>query len=179
MTTYKLQAGDAFPSLSVPDDAGTARDISRPLGDHDWMMVVVYRGRHCPVCTRYLNQLEPLGAELSKIGIDVAAVSGDSAEQLAQHREKLNVTFPLFHALSLAQMKQLGLYISDPRSPQETDHPFAEPGLFVINERGALQVVDISNNPFVRPELDKLVSGLRWIRDPKNNYPIRGMHTYI
>ncbi|MEC8226936.1 MAG: thioredoxin peroxidase, partial [Pseudomonadota bacterium] len=30
--------------------------------------------------------------------------------------------------------------------------------------------------PFVRPDLATLVSGLNWIRDPKNNYPIRGMH---
>ena len=178
MTTYKLQAGDAFSALTVPDERGVVRDISKPTGGSDWMMVVVYRGRHCPMCTRYLNLLEPLVAQLAEIRVDVAAVSGDSAEQLAQHREKLDVTFPLYHSLSLEQMKRLGLYISDPRSPQETDHPFAEPGLFVINERGTLQVVDISNNPFVRPELEKLVSGLRWIRDPANNYPIRGMHPY-
>ncbi len=178
MTTYKLQAGDPFPTLTVPDAEGTTRDISKPIGGHDWMMVVVYRGRHCPMCTRYLNELEPLVPELAKIGVDVVAVSGDSAEQLAQHRDKLDVTFPLYRSLSVEQMKQLGLYISDPRSPKETDHPFAEPGLFVINERGTLQVVDISNNPFVRPTLETLVSGLRWIRDPANNYPIRGMHPY-
>ena len=130
------------------------------------------------MCTRYLNQLEGFVAELAEIGVDVAAVSGDSPEQLARHRDKLDATFPLFHGLSVAQMTELGLYISDPRSPQETDHPFSEPGLFVINEHGTLQVIDISNNPFVRPELKTLVSGLRWIRDPENNYPIRGTHPY-
>lgn len=178
MTTYKLQAGDVFPTLNVPDAQGTMRDLSRPTSGSDWMMVVVYRGRHCPMCTRYLNALEPLVAELAKIGVDVAAVSGDSSEQLAQHRQKLNVSFPLHHSLSIEQMKSLGVYISDPRSPQETDHPFAEPGLFIINQDGALQVVDISNNPFVRPDLKTLVSGLQWIRNPENNYPIRGMHPY-
>ncbi len=178
MTTYKLQAGAVFPSLEVADADGTVRDISKPTGDCDWMMVVVYRGRHCPMCTRYLNRLEHVVADLAAIGVDVAAVSGDSPAQLARHREKLAVNFPLFHSLSTAQMKQLGLYISDPRSPKETDHAFAEPGLFVINQHGTLQVVDISNNPFVRPELETLVSGLRWIRDPENNYPIRGMHPY-
>ena len=44
----------------------------------------------------------------------------------------------------------------------------------MINEEGGVQVVDISNNPFVRPELGALVSGLAWIRNPDNNYPIRG-----
>lgn len=65
-------------------------------------------------------------------------------------------------------------HISQPRSEQETDHNFAEPGLFVVNQDVKLHVVDISNNPFVRPELSKLVSGLKWIRNPDNNYPIRG-----
>jgi len=178
MNTTKLHAGGVFPPLTVADANMSVRDLSRPTGSHDWMLVVVYRGRHCPLCTRYLNELEPLLPNLSEIGVDLAAVSGDSPEQLAAHREKLQVSFPLFHSLSLPQMKQLGLYISDPRSPQETDHPFAEPGLFVINEKGTLQVVDISNNPFVRPDLKTLISGLKWIRDPKNNYPIRGTHPY-
>lgn len=177
MTTLKLHAGDRFPALEVSGDDGL-RDLSKPLGTCDWMMVVVYRGQHCPMCTRYLNKLEAFVTELAEIGVDVAAVSGDSPEQLARHRNKLEVTFPLFHSLSVAQMKELGLYISDPRSAQETDHPFSEPGVFVINEHGTLQVVDISNNPFVRPELKTLVSGLRWIRNPENNYPIRGTHAY-
>ena len=177
MNTVKLQPGDAFPPLPVAGDDGI-RDLSRPQGDHDWMMVVVYRGRHCPMCTRYLNRLEAFVSQLSEIGVDVAAVSGDSAEQLARHREKLEVSVPIHYGLTVAQMQQLGLYVSDPRSPKETDHPFAEPGLFVINEHGTLQVVDLSNNPFVRPDLETLVSGLRWIRDPNNDYPIRGMRPY-
>ena len=93
----------------------------------------------------------------------------DNLEQM----KKLEVeNFPIHHSLSLEQMQQLGLYISNPRSPKETDHPFAEPGVFVINEHGTVQVVDISNNPFVRPSLDVLTSGLAWIRS--HEYPIRG-----
>ena len=130
------------------------------------------------MCTRYLNELETYRQELSDIGVDLAAVSGDSAEQLSAHKAELEVSFPLFYGLNTDQMKSLGLYISDPRSQQETDHPFAEPGLFVVNEQGNIQVVDISNNPFVRPAIKTLVSGLKWIRDPKNNYPIRGTHPY-
>lgn len=176
MYTQKLHAGARFPTLEVPAEDGTVRDLSKPTGNADWMMVVVYRGRHCPMCTRYLNALEPFRKTLADIGVDLAAVSADSLEQLKSHREKLEVSFPLYHSLSPDQMKQLGVYISYPRSPQETDHPFAEPGLFVINEQGTLQVVDLSNNPFVRPEPDTLVSGLQWIRNPENNYPIRGTY---
>ncbi|MEM9688961.1 MAG: redoxin domain-containing protein [Pseudomonadota bacterium] len=174
MRTEKLHAGATFPALNVANDDNDFVNISQPPGDNDWQMVVVYRGRHCPLCTRYLNTLSDYRDRLASIGIGVAAVSADSRDQLEEHRDRLTVNYPLYHGLSVAQMQALGLYISIPRSEQETDHNFAEPGLFVINANGALQVVDISNNPFVRPDLETLISGLEWIRNPDNNYPIRG-----
>ncbi len=78
--------------------------------------------------------------------------------------------------IALAQMHALVSYISHPRSAAETDRPFAEPGLFVVNAEGKLQVVDIANAPFARPDLKSLLMGLTFIRNPENNYPIRGTH---
>ena len=176
MHTNKLHAGAAFPALPVQNLDGETADISKPTGNADWHMVVVYRGGHCPMCTKYLNKLEAFIQALADIGISVAAVSGDSKEQLEAHLENLDVTYPMYYGLTVEQMQQLGLYISVPRSEKETDHLFPEPGLFVINADRAVQVVDISNNPFVRPEHETLVSGLTWIRKPDNNYPIRGTH---
>ena len=174
MNTSKMHAGTHFPELPVHATDDKVVDISKPTGDADWQMVVVYRGRHCPMCTKFLNKLTGFRQRLLDIGVDIAAVSADSADQLAQHREQLDVNFPLFYGLSPDQMQALGVYISLPRSAQETDHNFPEPGLFVINSDGDLQVVDISNNPFARPDLEVFVSGLEWIRAPENNYPIRG-----
>ena len=173
-TTPKLHAGDAFPALTAFNDDGASVDITKPTGDADWQLLVVYRGRHCPLCTKFLNKLTDFRQRLTAIGVDIAAVSADSQEQLDEHRQRLDVNFPLYHGLTLEQMQSLGLYISIPRSEKETDHDFAEPGLFVINADGGLQVVDISNNPFARPDLEVLVSGLEWIRAPENNYPVRG-----
>lgn len=176
MTTFKFEAGTAFPSISKSTLDGTTRDLSKPAGDNDWQMLIVYRGRHCPLCTRFLNEVKQYKSRLEAIKVDLVAVSGDSKEQLEEHSTRLDVNFPIFYGLSLDEMKSLGLYISHPRSEKETDHPFAEPGLYVINGEGTLQVVDISNNPFVRPDLENLVSGLEWIRS--NDYPIRGTYPY-
>ncbi len=176
MKTEKLHAGADFPSLSVAGQDDSVVDIGKPTGDADWQMVVVYRGRHCPMCTKFLNSLAGFRQRLLDIGVDIAAVSGDSKEQLEDHLTRLDVNFPLFHGLTLEQMQELGLYISIPKSEQETDHNFPEPGLFVINTDGQVQVVDLSNNPFARPDLEIFVSGLEWIRNPENNYPIRGTY---
>jgi len=174
--TNKLHAGSTFPELTSTLLSSESVQLGKAKNGADWQLVVVYRGRHCPLCTKYLNQLETFKEKLLATGVDLVAVSGDSKSQLESHIEQLDVSFPLAYGLTVEQMHTLGLYISDPRSPQETDHAFAEPALFVVNSEGKIQIVDISNNPFVRPELQALVNGLGWIRDPNNNYPVRGMH---
>lgn len=177
----KIQAGSLFPDITVTDLEGRPINLgllsgAKPDVTPHWKMVIVYRGRHCPLCTKYLNTLSEFTQRLVDTGVELVAVSADSEEQLQHHLSKLKVNFPLYHGLTVEQMQALGLYISVPLSDQETDHLFAEPGLFVINDQGQVQVVDISNNPFVRPDLESLISGLEWIRNPENNYPIRGTY---
>ncbi|GAM66060.1 conserved domain protein [Vibrio ishigakensis] len=176
--SVKLKAGQPFPKLEATLLDGSSVELGKPVAGKDWQAVFVYRGKHCPLCTKYLNEIEGYLDAFAEANVDVIAVSGDSKEQLEAHLEKVDVSFPIAYGLTEAQMKELGLYISLPRSEQETDHNFAEPGLFVVNEHGNLHVVDISNNPFVRPELGALTRGLNWIKHPDNNYPIRGTLDY-
>ena len=176
MNNAKFKAGDSFPEITLKNINGDETTLGKPQYGMDWQMVVVYRGRHCPLCVRYLKQIEAIKQKFYDLNIDIIATSGDSEAQAQDMLSKVSVIFPLTYGLSIEQMKQLGLYISNPRSPQETDHPFSEPGLFVVNDKGQVQVVDISNAPFARPELEALVSGLEFIRNPENNYPIRGTY---
>jgi peroxiredoxin len=171
----KLQAGDTFPKITVKKLGGGEIELGKPQKGATWHMVLVYRGRHCPLCTKYLAQLKELKNQFLEAGVDITVISADNEEKAKnQTVEKLELPFEVGYDVTIEQMKELGVYISHPRSPQETDRPFAEPGLFIINESGQLHVTDISNNPFVRPDLEKLLSGIQWIRDPTNDYPIRG-----
>ncbi len=177
MYTQKLHAGDPFPEVKATLLTGEHINLAETRDGGDWKMIVVYRGQHCPLCTKYLNELETHREAFRELGVEIVGVSADSKSQLESHLEKLSVNFPLAYGLTLDQLKTLGVYISDPRSEKETDHRFAEPGLFIVNEQGNLHVVDIANNPFSRPSLPQLLSGIKWIRDPENNYPIRGTYT--
>jgi peroxiredoxin len=176
MSTQKIEAGSPFPIVTALRREGGEVSLAATTSSDNWKMVVVYRGRHCPMCTRYLNALEDQRRDLLDIGVEIVAVSADSEEQLNEHLSRLHVTYPICYGLTLEQMHAMGLYISQPRSDQETDHPFPEPGLFIINSDGEVQVVDLSNNPFARPDLVTLVNGLKWMRNPDNNYPIRGTY---
>jgi hypothetical protein len=102
----------------------------------------------------------------------LAGVSADPREKAEADVASEGWRFPVGYGLSMDQMRDLGLYISHPRSPQETDRPFPEPGLFVVNEDGRVQIIDISNAPFARPDLKGVLDGIKHVR--KTGYPVRG-----
>lgn len=165
----KLKSGSAFPTLDLPLAGGGTVRLG---GAGRWQVIVVYRGRHCPICKTYLKTLEGLRPGFAGAGAEIVAVSADPREKADADKAELGVGFPVAYGLTPDQMRGLGLYISTPRSPEETDRPFAEPALFLVNPKGETQIVDISNAPFARPDLASILSGLKLIR--KRDYPIRG-----
>lgn len=173
-TSQKLVAGSEFPKMEVALLNGGTADLSTPANGLDWRLVVIYRGKHCPICTRYLRELNGLLPKFNEIGIDVIAVSCDSKARAETQIAEVEPDFPVGYDLSIDQALELGLYVSHPRSAKESDRPFAEPGLFLVNADGKVQVLDISNAPFARPDLNSLLMGAGFIRNPENNYPIRG-----
>ncbi len=168
--TKKLAAGAIFPEMTLALVGGG--DV-RLGGKGKWQAVVVYRGRHCPLCKKYLKTLDGLKEDFEAAGVDLVAVSADPREKAEADVAGEGWRFPVGYGLTVEQMRALGLYISDPRSPQETDRRFSEPGLFVINDEGRVQIVDVSNAPFARPDLNALLGGIRFVRE--KGYPIRGM----
>ena len=121
-----------------------------------------------------MEKLESLKDKFLVLGAEIVAVSGDPEGKASSMVEAAGLSFPVAYELSIEQMQDLGLYISNPRSPEETDRPFSEPGMFAINSEGKVQLIDISNTPFNRSDLGELVETVEWIQ--QNNYPIRGTY---
>ena len=169
MASEKLHAGSRMPKVSVPKVGGGELHLGSGEG---WRMLVVYRGNHCPICRTYLKTLDGLLDQFRAINTDVIALSGDPKEKAETETREEAWRFPVGYDLSEAQMRALGLYISAPRSPQETDRPFPEPALFVVNPQGNIHIIDISNAPFARPDLNGVHKGLKFIQEKQ--YPIRG-----
>ena len=124
-----------------------------------------------PNLQTYTAKIEALKDKFDELETDVVFISGDTAEKAKKFASEVGLELPVAYDLSIEQMRQLGLYISEQR-PNETNRPFPEPGLFVLNEKGQPHIVEISNAPFIRPESELIIRGIMHIK--KNNYPIRG-----
>lgn len=176
MTSQKLAAGKPFPELNLNLLSGQKTSISQPSDKFDWKLVVIYRGRHCPLCTRYLAELNDLLDGFNKLGVDVVAVSSDNKKKAVEHLEKINPRYDVAYGLSVEQMLELGLYVSSPQNGTNVDAAFSEPGLFVIDENQNLKLVDISNVPFARPDLQSILNGLRFFRGMTEPVPANGSY---
>lgn len=169
----KIAAGSDMPEFDLPLVGGGKVHIG---GQREkYQMVIVYRGKHCPVCKMYLGGFNEIRQKFTDVNTDVVAISGDPEDRAKADVDEFGWKFDVGYGLTQDQMHKLGLYISEPRSDAETDRPFPEPGLFVVNPQGKVQIVDISNAPWTRPDLARVAHGLKYLQD--NNYPIRGTLT--
>jgi len=167
--THKPRVDEPVGELSFADVNGGTIVIGQPKDR--WTMLFVYRGRHCPRCKRFLNKLNAALSDWTDV-MDVVVVSADTKEKALADKQEFGWTFDLGYGMTEAQMRSLGLYVSDPLSEAETTSRFAEPGAFAIRPDGRLMLVDISNGPAARPDLEELLDGMKF--NIKNDRPTRG-----
>lgn len=177
MVSSRLVPGRELDHVSLHTVQGGRIELGASTGR--WQLIVVYRGKHCPVSRNYLASLQMIIQELDELGVEVTAVSGDGRERaqafldsLRATTETKDISFKIAYGLTVEQMFRWGLYVSAPRSSREADGPFPEPAIMLLNPEGLLTIVDYSNSPFARPDLRILVEGIRYIQE--NDYPIRG-----
>ncbi len=170
MTSAKPHVGAPVGPFSFPHvDGSSTITVGEPKDR--WTMVFVYRGKHCPRCKKFLNKLNAaLDAWVSVL--DVVVVSADTKEKALADKEEFGWNFDLCYGMTEAQMRSLGLYVSEPLSEAETTGLFAEPGAFGIRPDGTLMLVDISNGPAARPDLEELLDGMTF--NIEKNRPERG-----
>ncbi|MEL6609314.1 MAG: redoxin domain-containing protein [Pseudomonadota bacterium] len=170
MSHAKPNVGAPIAAFDLPV---VGQDTMRTIGapSDRWTMLFVYRGRHCPRCKRFLNKLNT-ALDRWSAHMDVIVASADTKDKAAADLAEFGWTFDLCYDLSEPQMRALGLYVSAPLSEAETTRNFAEPGAFGLRPDGSLMLVDISNGPAARPDLEELLDGM--IFNITNDRPVRG-----
>lgn len=169
--THKLMPDSQAPALSLPLVGGGTWSLADQK-PKNFTMVIFYRGLHCPVCKMYLSKLNNLTDMAAEVGVNVVAVSMDAEDRATETKSEWELdSLDIAYGASAEDVGNWGLYLStafkDAESPQ-----FAEPGLFWVRPDGRLYLIDISNMPWSRPDVEFLLSKVQFAMN--NNYPARG-----
>jgi len=174
-----LMPRQSVPPLTLSTVAHGSFDLASDPTQH-FSMVVFYRGLHCPICTKYLLELERLVPEFAKRGVTSIAVSSDGVDRARTMSEKISAAqLRIGYGVSLASARAWGLYISTSRGKTSmgVDEPalFSEPGVFLVRPDGTLYYGAVQTAPFARPNFNDLLGALDFVI--ANNYPARGEFT--
>lgn len=163
------------PDLSLPLVGGGTFTLSSD-GSERGTVVCFYRGLHCPLCAKYLDELAKLTPEFEKRGVTTIAVSSDPEERARGMAKKLSHPLRIAYGLPLTEAKDWGLYISTSRGVTsigiEEPALFSEPGLFMVGPDRALYYGSVQTMPFVRPHFSDLLGALDFAIE--KIYPARG-----
>jgi len=167
------------PALNVQLVGGQRFVLGASPGEK-FDLVVFYRGLHCPICAKYLMDLERLASEFAARGVQVLAVSGDDEARGREMAEKVKASGVKFgYGLSLRSARQWGLYISTSRGKTSIgiDEPalFSEPGVFIVRPDGTLYYGAVQTMPFARPQFQDLLAAIDFA--VAKDYPARGEFT--
>jgi peroxiredoxin len=164
------------PALSLDTVGGARITLSDQMPEH-FTMTVFYRGYHCPVCRKYLTELDGLVGEFGKRGVNVIVASSDTRDRAGQTKADWHLqNLDLAYGLPLDEARAWGLYISTSRGKTslgiEEPAKFSEPGLFLVRPDGTLYWGNVSTMPFARPHFTEILSAIDFAL--KNDYPARG-----
>lgn len=166
-----LRPNDKVPNLEVPLINDTRWSLEAQESEK-FTMLVFYRGLHCPICKKYLEELATRLDEFEKRGVHLIAISGDTEEKAKKAGKDWNIKeLPVGYNLAEETAREWGLFISKGISDKEPD-VFSEPALFLLRPDRSLYASAIQNMPFARPHWEDILNAMDFVDN--NEYPARG-----
>ncbi|MGB3624709.1 MAG: redoxin domain-containing protein [Henriciella sp.] len=165
----RITPGQDAGNISLNLINGTQWQLARQ--NHDWTIIVAYRGLHCPVCKSQLQDLKTVLQDFADAGIGVVSASMDTEERASKSHEDWELgSVPVAYGLEKDFAEKFGLYVSDAISDKEPD-VFSEPAILLFKGTtfyaGWIQTI-----PFARPHFEDVLKGVKFIQ--KEDYPPRG-----
>ncbi len=170
-----LKSRQPVPALVVDTLEGTWSLAAQ--SPENFTMVVFYRGLHCPICSKYVGELDKLSGEFAEIGVSILVLSGDERERAEQAKQDWNLNnIAIGYGVSTEQARDWGLHRSTGRGKTsigiEEPAEFSEPGLFIVRPDNTLYWAQINTMPFARPHFREIIGALKFAME--KDYPARG-----
>tara|TARA_R110002020_G_scaffold121800_2_gene276788 strand:- start:1929 stop:2438 length:510 start_codon:yes stop_codon:yes gene_type:complete len=166
-----IKPATKVPDLKVNLINGTQWELSKQKPEN-YTLIVFYRGLHCPVCKKYLEDLTTKQEDFSGRGVNIIAISMDTEKRANNSRDKWDISgLPIGYGMSEDTAREWGLYISNAIKDEEPD-VFSEPGLFLIEPDLTLYCSAVQTMPFARPDFEDLLKAIDFVK--KEDYPARG-----
>ena len=115
---HGLKVGDKAPDFTGYDQTGKQVELKKLL-EKGPIILFFYRGKWCPVCSRYLNNYQDSLKVLTDQGFNVVAITPESIENVEQTVKLHNLTFTVIYDCQEKIMKDYEVMFSVTKAYQE------------------------------------------------------------
>ena len=176
---HGLKPGDKAPVFSGYDQNGN-RVESKKILESGPMILFFYRGKWCPVCSRYLNNYQDSLHILKDMGVNLVAITPESIENVEQTVKLHNLAFTVIYDCQEQIMKDYNLMFNVTKAYQDLIEKHLSidiaknngrdvahlpvPATYIINREGIIIAVqfdpDYNNRATVKWMIQNLASAL-------------------
>ncbi len=108
---HGLKVGDKAPDFTGYDQTGKQVELKKLLVQGP-IILFFYRGKWCPVCSRYLNNYQDSLKVITDQGFNVVAITPESIENVEQTVKLHNLTFTVIYDCQEKIMKDYDVMFS-------------------------------------------------------------------
>jgi peroxiredoxin len=131
-----LQPGVKAPQIALPDQTGKPQSFNTLTGPNGLLLLFFRSADWCPFCKGQLVNLEHAQKLFAAKGINVAGVSYDSSQVLAEFSQRKSITYPLLSDTSSKLIDAFGIRNVEATGPQAG---IPVPGYYLINKQGVIE----------------------------------------
>jgi peroxiredoxin len=113
-----LKVGDKSPDFTGYDQKGKQVGLTKLL-ENGPVILFFYRGKWCPVCSRYLNNYQDSLKVITDQGFNVVAITPESIENVEQTVKLHNITFTVIYDCQEKIMKDYDVMFNVTKAYQD------------------------------------------------------------
>jgi peroxiredoxin len=113
-----LNTGDKAPDFTGYDQTGKQVQLKQFL-EHGPLVLIFYRGKWCPVCSRYLNCYQDSLNLITDQGVSFVAITPESIENVEQTVKFHNISFTVIYDCMEKIMQDYDVMFTVTKSYQE------------------------------------------------------------
>jgi peroxiredoxin len=166
----KLQVGEQAPDFIAYDAEGVEYNSMDLLKEKN-IVLLFYRGDWCPVCTRYLSNLQDSLQYVYEKNAVVLAVSPDKPEKLESMKNKSGAEFILLQDKDYIIMKSFDvafnpdkksktMYNERLKAELEAENLLPVPATFIIDQSGKIVYKHYNPDYKVRATVKEIIDSL-------------------
>lgn len=156
----QIKVGDKAPDFALPDVNLKQRSLSEFLGKKT--VLAFFVGAFTSTCTKEMCAFRDSMARLTNLKAQVIGVSVSDPFSSKEFTEKNRLPFPILSDYKREVIKKYGLEFPD--FAGLNGYTVAKRSIFILDEKGIVRYVWVSENPSVEPNYQEIQNALVQIK---------------